>query len=93
MAFKCTTSKSSVGSGGAAKGAKGFARGGKSGAVEGGPTPADAAPKGECLGAEMLLGLLKNYARSRNLKTAVTARTAPSRCAPCACGDAHGAPA
>ena len=29
-------------------------------------------PSGECLGAEMLLGLLKNYARSRNLKTAVT---------------------
>jgi nuclear GTP-binding protein len=60
VAFKCATS--SGGSGGA--GRKALPRTGTSGA--------DGAGGGECVGADMLVGLLKNYARSRGLKTAIS---------------------
>jgi nuclear GTP-binding protein len=58
VAFKCATSL-----GGATAG-RGMAGGGAPGAA---PT----ASGGDCLGADMLIGLLKNYARSRGMKTSV----------------------
>jgi len=58
VAFKCAT-----GAGGAAA---------RRAAPKSGVTGADGAGGGECVGADMLVGLLKNYARSRGLKTAVT---------------------
>ena len=58
VAFKCATSQ-----GGASAG-----RGKAGGSVAGGTNTAGG---GDCLGADMLIGLLKNYARSRGLKTSV----------------------
>jgi len=59
VAFKCAT----------ASAGKGKGAGGGGGAS--GSSAAAAAGAGECLGADMLIGLLKNYARSRGLKTSV----------------------
>ena len=61
VAFKCATGPS----GAAAR--KHLPRGGASN----GPA-ADGLGGGTCAGADMLLGLLKNYARSRSMKTAIT---------------------
>lgn len=82
MAFKCTTQKNTPGSGGKPGGGGGkgggkggFARGGKvaQGKTAGGGDGAGAnVGVKETLGADMLLGILKNYARSRNMKTAIT---------------------
>ncbi len=61
VAFKCATGPS----GAAAR--KHLPRGGSAS----GPA-ADGLGGGTCAGADMLLGLLKNYARSRSMKTAIT---------------------
>jgi nuclear GTP-binding protein len=62
VAFKCATS-----AGGAAASRKPLPR---AGALTSGA--ADGLGGGSCAGADMLLGLLKNYARSRSMKTAIT---------------------
>lgn len=73
VAYKCQTQKHAPGAdkGGGDKG--GGKRGGKGGKEDGG-RGLDTAGLGakDTLGADMLLGILKNYARSRNMKTAIT---------------------
>jgi len=59
VAFKCATS-----AGGASAGRKQMPRSGAGGA--------EGVGGGECVGADMLIGLLKNYARSRSMKTAIS---------------------
>lgn len=73
VAFKCQTSKNTPGAE-RPTGKRGFAGHKNAGKEDSSGKGIDAAGLGtkESLGADMLLGILKNYARSRNMKTAIT---------------------
>lgn len=76
VAFKCSTQQQATNLG---------QRRGKRGKAD-----AAAEASGAALGAEQLLQLLKNYARNKDIKTAITVGKQPAPCPACSLWHAHG---